>query len=61
MTLLRTRCVGRGWVLDNFPLNVHQAELMIKYDIIPQLIVEIKISQDEMYSRGVQYVKDLIR
>jgi len=60
IALLRTRCIGRGWVLDNFPLNVHQTELMIQNNIIPQLVVEIKIKEEEMYKRGVEYVKQYI-
>jgi len=61
ISLLRTRCIGRGWVLDNFPLSINQAKLMIKYDIIPQLVVEIKIKEDEMYTRGTKFVKEKIR
>jgi len=57
VTLLRTRCIGRGWVLDNFPLNANQAALMIKYDIIPQIVVEIKIKEEEMYKRGLEFIE----
>jgi adenylate kinase family enzyme/YHS domain-containing protein len=56
VTLLRTRCLGRGWVLDNFPLNINQAELMVKYDIIPQLVVEIQIQEEEVYRRGKEII-----
>jgi len=34
---------------------------MIKENIIPQLVVEIKIKEDEMYRRGAEYVKQYIR
>jgi len=34
---------------------------MVKENIIPQLVVEIKIKEDEMYRRGMEYVKQYTR
>lgn len=42
---------SKGWVLDGLPLNKRQCELLNKKDIIPTLVISLKMSELEIKKR----------
>uniref|UniRef100_A0A3P9MZW7 Adenylate kinase 9 n=1 Tax=Poecilia reticulata TaxID=8081 RepID=A0A3P9MZW7_POERE len=53
VALLSSVCSIRGYVLDGFPMTLHQVELMESQNIIPILVFELHISTVEVLLRGL--------
>ncbi|CAJ1078426.1 adenylate kinase 9 isoform X4 [Xyrichtys novacula] len=53
VALMSSVCSSRGYVLDDFPKTVKQAELMRSKSIIPMIAVELELDSVEVLKRGL--------
>ncbi|OQR99966.1 adenylate kinase [Achlya hypogyna] len=44
-------CVAKGWLLDGFPRNEAQARSLVNFGIIPDLVLVLDVSDDEVVKR----------
>ncbi|XP_074541277.1 adenylate kinase 9 [Halichoeres trimaculatus] len=53
VALMSSVCITRGFVLDDFPKTLKQAELMRTKRIIPMIVVELELDAMEVRKRGL--------
>ncbi|KAJ3018566.1 UNVERIFIED_CONTAM: adenylate kinase [Siphonaria sp. JEL0065] len=53
----RAVCLARGWVLDGYPQTIGQAKELEKMGLVPHMVFELNISEQEMYLRSANDVK----
>lgn len=47
-------CLILRFVLDGFPVTMHQAELLESCSIIPMLVIELQLDTAEVLRRGLK-------
>ncbi|ORY47443.1 P-loop containing nucleoside triphosphate hydrolase protein [Rhizoclosmatium globosum] len=48
----RAVCQVRGWVLDGYPQTIEQAKALEKMGLVPHVVFNLNISEEDMFSRA---------